>query len=210
MVHWITRVSVVGIAVITAALIILVAAFNGIEGMVERLYSEYDAAITIRSAKGKTFDASLIKYNQLQKIEGVKKEIFEVLELNINNELYLIPMKDINKVINPKKENIKGDFKDLIMEGDKVHKILDLEFFFNHELGTELENSIILIIKNDLALKVTQTGKTKQVVVKSLEKNFTSTKYFSGIAINGLGKVELILDINKLEKEFINNGCKNN
>lgn len=72
MVHWITRVSVVGIAVITAALIILVAAFNGIEGMVERLYSEYDAAITIRSAKGKTFDAALINYNQLQKIEGVK------------------------------------------------------------------------------------------------------------------------------------------
>ncbi len=155
-----------------------------------------------------------LKLNDIQsvlmKIEGVKKEIFEVLELNINNELYLIPMKDIKKVINPKKENIKGDFKDLIMEGDKVHKILDLEFFFNHELGTELENSIILIIKNDLALKVTQTGKTKQVVVKSLEKNFTSTKYFSGIAINGLGKVELILDINKLEKEFINNGCKNN
>lgn len=155
-----------------------------------------------------------LKLNDIQsvlmKIEGVQKEIFEVLELNINNELYLIPMKDIKKVINPKKENIKGDFNDLIMESEKVHKILDLEIFFNHKLDTELEDSIILIIKNDLALKVTQTGKTKQVVVKSLEKNFTSTKYFSGIAINGLGKVELILDINKLEKEFINHGCKNN
>lgn len=155
-----------------------------------------------------------LKLNDIQsvlmKIEGVQKEIFEVLELNINNELYLIPMKDIKKVINPKKENIKGDFNDLIMESEKVHKILDLEIFFNHKLDTELEDSIILIIKNDLALKVTQTGKTKQVVVKSLEKNFTSTKYFSGIAINGLGKVELILDINKLEKEFINHGYKNN
>ncbi len=71
MVHWITRVSVVGIAVITAALIILVSAFNGIEGMVERLYSEYDAAITVRSAKGKTFDATSIPFDQLQKIEGI-------------------------------------------------------------------------------------------------------------------------------------------
>lgn len=71
MVHWITRVSVVGIAVITAALIILVSAFNGIEGMVERLYSEYDASITVRSAKGKTFDASLIDFKKMKSISGI-------------------------------------------------------------------------------------------------------------------------------------------
>ena len=155
-----------------------------------------------------------LKLNEIQsvlkKIEGVTKEIFEVLELYVNNEIYLIPMSNIQKVINPKKENIKGDYRDLILEGEKVFKILDLESFFFNEVYTEIEDSIVIIIKNDLALKVTQTGKTKQVVVKSLEKNYTSTKYFSGIAINGLGKVELILDINKLEKEFIKYGCKNN
>jgi lipoprotein-releasing system permease protein len=57
--------------VITAALVILVAAFNGIEGMVERLYSEYDASITVRSAKGKTFQEATVHIDQLKKIPGV-------------------------------------------------------------------------------------------------------------------------------------------
>lgn len=55
LVHLITRVSVIGIAITTAALVILIAAFNGIENMVVRLYSVYDAPITIRSTVGKTF-----------------------------------------------------------------------------------------------------------------------------------------------------------
>ena len=56
MINWITRISVVGIAAITAALIILLSAFNGIEKMIEELYSEYDSDITIRAAETKTFN----------------------------------------------------------------------------------------------------------------------------------------------------------
>ncbi len=155
-----------------------------------------------------------LKLNEIQsvlmKIEGVTKEIFEVLELHVNNEIYLMPMNSILKVINPKKENIKGDYRDLILEGEKVHKILDLEKFFHKKEDTQLENSIVIIIKNGLALKVSETGKTKQIIVKSLNKNYCETRYFLGTAINGLGKIELILDIDKLEKEFIKNGCKDN
>lgn len=62
----------VGIAITTAALVILIAAFNGIEGMVSRLYSVYDAPVTIRSAKGKTFPESSLKISQLEKVPGVK------------------------------------------------------------------------------------------------------------------------------------------
>ena len=54
-VNWITRISVIGIAVITAALIILLASFNGIESMVEKLYTEFDPSIVIRSNQRKTF-----------------------------------------------------------------------------------------------------------------------------------------------------------
>ena len=50
----------IGIAITTAALVILIAAFNGIEQMVEQLYSEYDSNLTIRSSKGKTFDESTL------------------------------------------------------------------------------------------------------------------------------------------------------
>ena len=70
--HWITRVSVIGITVITAALVILIAAFNGIEQMVAQLYSAYDAPITIRSTQGKTFLENTLDLAALRSTPGVK------------------------------------------------------------------------------------------------------------------------------------------
>lgn len=52
MINLITRISVIGIAVITASLIILLSAFNGIESMIEKLYSDFDTDITVRSELG--------------------------------------------------------------------------------------------------------------------------------------------------------------
>jgi lipoprotein-releasing system permease protein len=71
LVHWITNVSVIGITAITTALIILVGAFNGIESLVERLYSDFDPDITIRSEKGKTFSEELFKKDALLAVPGV-------------------------------------------------------------------------------------------------------------------------------------------
>jgi len=53
------------------ALVVLISAFNGIEGMVERLYSAYDAPITIRSNEGKTFKESAVDLKAIAKVEGV-------------------------------------------------------------------------------------------------------------------------------------------
>ena len=67
----ITRISVVGIAVITAALIVLLSAFNGIEKMIEALYSEYDSDITIRPTNWKTANEQQIDFEKLKAIQGV-------------------------------------------------------------------------------------------------------------------------------------------
>lgn len=80
----ITRISVVGISVITAALVILLSAFNGIESMVEKLYSEFDSDITIRSSKGKTFNENQIDFKKLESISGIQnhsKAVEEVVVL---------------------------------------------------------------------------------------------------------------------------------
>ncbi|TSJ45557.1 ABC transporter permease [Fluviicola chungangensis] len=60
-----------GIAVITAALVIILSAFNGIEQMVSRLYSDYDPSISMRSLEGKTFDSTAVNLNDLRKVPGV-------------------------------------------------------------------------------------------------------------------------------------------
>jgi lipoprotein-releasing system permease protein len=62
---------VIGISIITAALIILLSAFNGIEVMIDKLYSEFDSDITIRAAEGKTFNENRIDLKSLKKIDGV-------------------------------------------------------------------------------------------------------------------------------------------
>ncbi|MEN9440770.1 MAG: hypothetical protein RLZ33_846 [Bacteroidota bacterium] len=70
---------------ITAALIILLSAFNGIEGMIEKLYSDFDSDITIRSEVAKTFPESQIDFKALSSIDGVSnssKAIEEIVVLN--------------------------------------------------------------------------------------------------------------------------------
>lgn len=73
MINLITRISIVGITAITAALIILLSAFNGIEEMITKLYSEFDPDLNVRITKGKTFEASRIDLEQLYKIRGVER-----------------------------------------------------------------------------------------------------------------------------------------
>ena len=83
-VHWITRVSVVGISVITASLIILLAAFNGIESMVEKMFTDFDSSITIRSLKRKTFDYNTLDIRKLDKLDYIQltsKAIEEIVVL---------------------------------------------------------------------------------------------------------------------------------
>lgn len=71
-INLITMISVVGIAISTAALVILLSAFNGIEQMVIKLYSDFDPSISIRSAKAKTFNQGFIDFEKIKAVEGVQ------------------------------------------------------------------------------------------------------------------------------------------
>lgn len=70
-IHLITRISVVGIASITCALVILLSAFNGIEVMIDQLYSDFDPGITMRVKKGKSFSENRVDVQRIKEIKGV-------------------------------------------------------------------------------------------------------------------------------------------
>lgn len=70
-IHLITNISVVGIAISTAALVILLSAFNGIEKMVIELYSDFDSSINIHSDQAKTFNQNFIDTDKISAIKGV-------------------------------------------------------------------------------------------------------------------------------------------
>ncbi len=130
MINLITRISVVGISVITASLIILLSAFNGIESMIEKLYSDFDTDITIRSTIGKTFPEDLIDYKSIQKTSGVVNYSKAIEEI--------VVIKHEKKFINASLIGVDSSFleiarmKDLDKKGRYIH-IVDGQPFLEYE-----------------------------------------------------------------------------
>lgn len=92
----ISRISLFGVLIITASLVVLLSAFNGIEKMIEQLYSEFDPPITIQHVQRKTFFENEIDSRSIKAIPGIKnvsRQVEEVIVLRheqkwINAKLY--------------------------------------------------------------------------------------------------------------------------
>jgi len=108
----ITRISVVGIATITASLIVLLSAFNGIEKMIEDLYTDYDADITVRPTEGKTFNEDRIDITQLKKIDGVRNYSRAVEEVVI--------LKHDEKWVNANLIGVDDSFLEIARMGNHI------------------------------------------------------------------------------------------
>jgi lipoprotein-releasing system permease protein len=82
-------------------MIIVLSAFNGIEGLVENLFSSFDPALKITIKEGKTFDENQININQLNKIEGissVSKVIEEITMLKHGDQWITATIKGVDSI----------------------------------------------------------------------------------------------------------------
>lgn len=70
-INLISLLSVVGVAVGTMALIVVLSAFNGINDFIEGMLSSFDADLKITAVEGKSFVADSADFEQIQNIEGV-------------------------------------------------------------------------------------------------------------------------------------------
>ena len=77
----ISNISMIGVAVGTAALIIVLSVFNGLEDLVRTLYGKSDPNLVISAAKGKAFDVDRTFLMKLQNTPGVAL-LTEVIEDN--------------------------------------------------------------------------------------------------------------------------------
>lgn len=71
----------VGVAVGTMALVIVLSVFNGLEGLARSLYASFDAELKIESVKGKSFEITDEWLDKIRLIEGVEI-LTEVIEDN--------------------------------------------------------------------------------------------------------------------------------
>lgn len=78
----ISAISAGGIAVGTAALIIILSVYNGFEGLLKSLYSTYEADILIEPVRGKSFSPDTLYISQISQIEGIEA-VCSIVEENI-------------------------------------------------------------------------------------------------------------------------------
>lgn len=89
----ISAISMVGIAVCSMALVIVLSAFNGIEQLVGSLYDAFDSDLRITLKEGKTWDSSTFPEEDLRKIQGVRyytQVIEESVGLQFDNQTQAI------------------------------------------------------------------------------------------------------------------------
>ena len=77
----ISIVAIVGAALGTAALIIVLSVFNGLEDLLRSLYTSFDPEIKISASAGKSFKISADLFQKIKKVEGVSV-LTEVIEDN--------------------------------------------------------------------------------------------------------------------------------
>ncbi|MCC7465996.1 MAG: ABC transporter permease [Saprospiraceae bacterium] len=68
----ITGISVLGVAIGTAALVLVLSVFNGFEDLLSDLFGHFNPELKITAAKGKTFEADSIKLEQIRALPGVE------------------------------------------------------------------------------------------------------------------------------------------
>lgn len=75
----ITGISVVGIAIGTAALVLVLSVFNGFEDLIIGLFSKFNPDVKVTATIGKTFEPDSLKLSQIKALTGVEL-VSETLE----------------------------------------------------------------------------------------------------------------------------------
>jgi lipoprotein-releasing system permease protein len=75
-------ISMVGVAVGTMALVVVMSVFNGLEDLIRSLFASFEAELKIEPAKGKSFVTSEEWLNDIRSLEGVAV-LTEVIEDNV-------------------------------------------------------------------------------------------------------------------------------
>jgi lipoprotein-releasing system permease protein len=120
-IHFISIISMLGVCVGTAALIIVLSVFNGLEDLNRSIFKSSDPDIRISPANGKTFQRTSIPFGKLRAIDGISA-VTEVIEDNAlamrEEEQIIVRVKGVDSTF--QKNN---PLQDAIFEGELlIHK----------------------------------------------------------------------------------------
>ncbi len=140
----------VGVAFSTAALIIVLSVFNGLEGLLRSLYKSFDPELKIEATLGKSFEVTPDLLAKIQKIDGVEV-VTEVIE-----DYAYIRYRDADVVATIK--GVSDNFidqqrlDDRIVQGEMKLKKDGIDFAI---IGRGIQYALSVAVDNDMyALQV--------------------------------------------------------
>ena len=144
-----SRISMVAIAVSSAAMIIIFSVFNGLESVVKDLYKAFYPDIKISVARGKFFSMDAAKLTAIKQISGVQN-ITTVIEDNVfannHDQQKVIMLKGIEnnyfKVNDVRQYIVQGD--DSVSSGEPYTAIVGLRIM--NELGADVNNLTYIML----------------------------------------------------------------
>lgn len=119
----------VGVAVGTIALVVVMSVFNGLEDLIRTLFASFDAELKVEAARGKSFLTPVEWLSEIEKIEGVDV-VTEVIEDNVLYE------HDGNQLV----AKIKGVSENFLDQG----RFRNGYFWGDTTLGSDLRPGAIL------------------------------------------------------------------
>ncbi len=165
----ISGISIVGVAVGTLALIVVLSVFNGFEDLVKSLYNSFDPDLKITVNEGKTFDGLTFPKKKIEQIPGVISYT-EVVEenalLKFKSEQFIVTIKGVSDdflVQNPMDSMlIDGEFK--LEEGNINFAIMG--YLVAYHLGIKI---------NDFSNPITVfVPKRTKKTISAIDQSFNS------------------------------------
>ncbi|MCB0760693.1 MAG: ABC transporter permease [Flavobacteriales bacterium] len=178
------------VAAVTAAMIIVLSAFNGIENLVSDLFSSFDAEITIVPASGKTIDTDSIDITLIQNVPGVAM-VSEIVEgdvwINYGDQNTVATIKGVDpnyaEMSTIDTMMYTGEFR--LMEGDLNYCVVGRGI--RSELGLRFKEGEYPVIHIHAPIRGKKLKKDK-------EKSFNSAP----IMVGGVYSVNADLDVKYL------------
>lgn len=150
-VHLLSIISQVGIAIGTAALVLVLSVFNGFENLVLDMYNVFDPHIKITSAEGKNFqNKKIIDLLLLEEEINVFSSVLEEKVLvEYNKKQYLATIKGVdtnyNKLTNFDSILVNGDYIDNFQKTNVAVVGRGVAYYLSMNIGSFFENMTIYL-----------------------------------------------------------------
>ena len=193
----IASVSVLAVAIPTAAMIILMAMFDGLTATIERSNHAIDADIEIVPARGLTFDSSSIDIEKLRSIEGVvatTSYIEQSVMVSANGRRTTISLRGVDStycdVIPLDKNFVLGDMA-CLTRGDIVLSATVASQMAVYSIGTPIE--LYALNRKQISTLLPTSGISRYTTHLGGEV-YTNTESDATLAIAELGRVQRLLN----------------